>query len=114
MKSTARQHGSVTVTPMELRKKQSARTVNAGSSAGIPLRKQTFVKLAAAWTASGSLYYVDCQHNLRTTSITVQGFNTLTSDDIFFERINRAPNGDTDYVRLFVSTPPDSTTITII
>lgn len=114
MRTLTRTSGSVTVTEMELRKRGYLQTFNYGSSAGLPLRKQTFDFINTDWTADGAMYYVDCDHGLRSRDVMYKIYDQNTSEEIMPERSNAAPSGDTDKLRVWLSYAPASCRIVVI
>lgn len=98
---------------MELRKRGFLQSVNAGPNVGGSLTKQVFTFVTADWTADGALYYVDCTHSQRARDIIYCVRNDDTSEEIFPERVNFAPSGDEDTMRIWLSFTPNCT-VTVI
>jgi hypothetical protein len=108
-----RQSGSVTVTAMELRKRGIMRGTSYGPTGTAGLTKSTHDIEASDWTADGSLYYIVCTHGKGTRNVIIDITQDDTSEQIFPERVNKAPAGDTNSVKIWLAFEPKCT-VTII
>ena len=115
MRTITRIQGRVPVTTGELRKRVKARGISVSGFASTvqSLRKQVFDIDTADWTADGALFYVVITHGLRTRNIVISIAKDNTSEQLFPERVNTAPGGDEDKVKIWLAEDP-TCTVTII